>query len=112
MGYWVYAFSNRDMKWLTLLLPLFFVIPASAQNLTSVRTECTHIRSDSTRPEPAKPNETKIDKDMVCRPSGLLPTLGRPLLKVGEQPADHSVVPKIDSPPPPPVKTAFIASGG
>jgi hypothetical protein len=100
------------MKGLTLFLSLFFIIPASAQNLTSVQTECTHVRSDSARPESAKPYETKIGKDMVCHPGALNPTPVQPLLKLGDRPVDHSVVPKIDSPPPLPVKTAFINAGG
>jgi hypothetical protein len=100
------------MKGPTLLLSLFFVLPASAQSLTSVQTDCTHVRSDSTRPEPPKLNETKIGKDMVCGPRGQNSTPMQPLLKLGDKPADHSVVPKIDSPPPLPVKTAFINSGG
>jgi hypothetical protein len=99
------------MKGLTIFLSLFFIIPASAQNLTRVQTECTHVTNDSTRPRPTTPNETKIGKDMVCRPSPN-PTPVQSLLRQGDQPADHSVVPKIDSPPPLPVKTAFINSGG
>src|SRR5271170_5223901 len=100
------------MKCLTLFLSLFFAIPASPQNLSSVQMECTHVRSDSTRPEPTKPNETKIGKAMVCRPGSPNPTPVLPLLKLGDQPVDHSVVPKIDSPPPLPTKTAFVKSGG
>jgi hypothetical protein len=100
------------MKGLTLFLSLFFVIPTCAQNLTSVQTECTHARSDSTRPQPPKLNETKLGKDMVCHPGALNPTPVRPLLKLGDRPVDHSVVPKIDSPPPVPVKTTFINPGG
>jgi hypothetical protein len=98
------------MKGLTLFLTLFFVIPASAQNLTSAQTECTHVKSDSTRPEPTKPNETKIG-NLVCHQGVPNPTPAQPLLKLGEPPADHSLVPKIDSPPPVPVKTAFINPG-
>ena len=98
------------MKGLTLFLTLFFVVPASAQNLTSVQTECTHVKSDSTRPEPTKPNETKIG-NLVCHQGVSNPTPPQPLLKLGEPPTDHSVVPKIDSPPPGPVKTAFINQG-
>ena len=100
------------MKWLTLFLSLFFVIPASAQNLTSVQTECTHVKSDSTRPEPPKLNETKIGKHMVCGPTRQNSTPMQPVLKIGNPPVDHSTVPKIDSPPPVPVKTAFINRGG
>ena len=100
------------MNWLTLFLLLFFVIPAFAQNLTSVQTECTHVKSDSARPVPPKLNETKIGKDMVCGPTRQNSTPIQPILKLGEQPVDHSTVPKIDSPPPLPVKTAFINRGG
>jgi hypothetical protein len=96
------------MKGLTLILTLFFVVPASAQNLTSVQTECTQVKGDSTRPEPTKPNETKIG-NLVCRQGVPNPT--PPLLKLGDPPDDHSVVPKIDSPPPVPVKTAFVNPG-
>ena len=49
---------------------------------------------------------------MVCHPGALNPTPVQPLLKLGDQPVNHSVVPKIDSPPPLPVKTAFINPGG
>jgi hypothetical protein len=98
------------MKGLTLFLTLFFVLPASAQNLTSAQTECTHVKTDSTRPEPTKPNETKIG-NLVCRQGVPNPTPAQPGLKLGEPTADHSVVPKIDSPPPVPVKTAFINPG-
>ena len=49
---------------------------------------------------------------MVCHPRALNPTPVQPLLKLGDRPVDHSVVLKIDSPPPLPVKTAFINSGG
>ncbi len=100
------------MKWLTLFLLLFVVIPSPAQNLTSVQTECTHIKSDSTRPETPKLNETKIGKDMVCGPTRQHSTPMQPVLTLGAQPVDHSAVPKIDSPPPVPVKTAFINRGG
>jgi hypothetical protein len=100
------------MKGLTLLLSLFFVIPTFAQNLTSVQTECTRTGNDSARPESAKPYETKIGKDLVCHPGALDPTRVQPLLKLGDQPADHSVVPKIDSPPASPVRTAFINASG
>src|SRR5580658_8135548 len=96
------------MKGLTVFLSLVFAFPAFAQNLTSVQSECTHVRSDSSRPEPPKLNETKIGKDMVCGPRRQNSTPIQPLLKLGDQPADHSVVPKIDSPPPVPVKTASI----
>ena len=98
------------MKGLTLFLTLFFVVPASAQNLTSAQMECTHVKSDSTRPQPTKPNETKIG-NLVCQQGVPNPTPAQPRLKLGEPPADHSVVPKIDSPPPAPVKTAFINLG-
>jgi hypothetical protein len=108
--YWVYDFDNRDMKGPILLLALFFVVPASAQNLTSAQTECTHVKSDSTRPQPTKPNETKIG-NLVCHQGVPNPTPAQPRLKLGQPPADHSVVPKIDSPPPVPVKTAFINPG-
>ena len=100
------------MKALTLFLSLFFVIPTFAQNLTSVQTEYAHTRSDPARPESAKSYETKIGKDLVCHPGALNPTPVQPPLKLGDRPVDHSVVPKIDSPPPLPVKTAFINPGG
>ena len=99
------------MKGLAIFLSLFFVIPAYAQNLTRVQTECTHVRNDSTRPEHSHLNETKLGKDMVCR-STANSTPTPLLLKPDDLPADHSVVPKIDSPPPPPVKTAFIKPAG
>ena len=98
------------MKGLILLLTLFFVVPVSAQNLTSAQTECTHVKSDSTRPQPTKPNEIKIG-NLVCRQGVLNPTPAQPPLKLRDVTADHSVVPKIDSPPPIPVKTAFIDPG-
>ena len=98
------------MKGLTLFLTLFFVVPVSAQNLISVQTECTHVKSDSTRPEPTKPNETKIGS-LVCHQGVPNQTPAQPRLKLGEPPAEHSVVPKIDSPPPVPIKTAFINPG-
>jgi hypothetical protein len=110
VSYWVYDFANRDMKGSILLLTLCFVASASAQNLTSAQTECTHVKSDSTRPQPTKPNETKIG-NLVCRQGVPNPTPAQPRLNLGEPPADHSVVPKIDSPPPAPVKTAFINPG-
>jgi hypothetical protein len=96
------------MEALILFLPLFFLIPTSAQNLTSMQTDCTHIRSDSARPEPQKLNEIKIGKNIVCAPRSQNSAPLQPVLKLGEQPADHSVVPKIDCPPPVSVKTAFI----
>jgi hypothetical protein len=100
------------MKGLTIFLALFFMLPTHAQNLTSVQTECTHVRSGSARPESAKPYETKIGKDLVCHPGALNPTPAQPVLKLDDQPIARSVVPKIDSPPPVPVKTAFISPGG
>jgi hypothetical protein len=98
------------MKGLILFLPFFFVIPASAQNLTSAQTECAPVKSDSNRPEPTKPNETKIG-NLVCHQGVPNPTPVQPPLKLRDVTADHSVVPKIDSPPPAPVKTAFITRG-
>src|ERR1700721_4424235 len=98
------------MKGLTVLLTRFFVVPASPQTLTSAQTECTHVKSDSPRPEPTKPNETKIG-NLVCHQGVPNPTPAQPWLKLGEPPADHSVVPKIDSPPPAPAKTAFFDPG-
>ena len=47
----------------------------------------------------------------MCRQGVPNPTPPQPLLKLGDPRADHSVVPKIDSPPPVPVKTAFIDPG-
>lgn len=75
------------MKGLTLFLTLLFVVPASAQNLTSTQTECTHVKSDSTRPDPTKPNETNIG-NLVCRQGVPNPTPAQPRLKLGEPPAD------------------------
>ena len=110
VSYWIYDFANRDMKGLTLFLTLFFVVPASAQNLTSAQTECAHIKGDPTRREPTKPNETKIG-NLVCHHGVPNPTPAQPPLKLRDVPAGHSVVPKIDSPPPVPVKTAFFDPG-
>jgi hypothetical protein len=100
------------MKVLNLLLSLLLVMPAFAQKLAPVQTECTRVRNDPNRPKPMKSNGTVIGKDMVCQPThqGPISTLLQPLLRLGNQPAGHSGVPMIDSPPPRPVKTAMINS--
>lgn len=98
------------MKALRLLLPLLFVMPAFAQKLAPVQTECTRVRNDPNRPKPIKPNGTVIGKDMVCQPIHGGPILTQPqeVLRLSNQSTGHSRVPMIDSPPPRPVKTAMI----
>ena len=98
------------MRVLGLLLSLLFVMPAYAQKLAPVQTECTRVRNDPNRPKPMKSNGTAIGKDMVCQPihQGPISTQPQPLLRLSNQPAGNSRVPMIDSPPPRPVKTAMI----
>ncbi len=98
------------MKVLGLILSLLFGMPAFAQKLAPVQTECTRVRDDPIRSKPMKSNGTVIGKDMVCQPIHQSPisTQPQPLLKLSNQPAGHSRVPMIDSPPPRPVKTAMI----
>lgn len=96
------------MKKLIAFAVFLSALPAYARRLVPVQMECRDVSNDPHYPTASKRNETKIGKDLVCRPSGQSPTTTQPSSQLNAQPGAPFLVPNIDVPHPAPVKTAAI----